>query len=139
MQFTIYTDGGSLNNPGEAAIAFLIYKDSVLLEKKAERIGTASNNIAEYTALYSALKRIKEISGSINKSDVQRITTISDSLLMVSQLNGLFKVKDASIHEILMKIRMLEAEIAVPISYKHVRREENKLADALVKKVLLRP
>lgn len=58
MNITIYTDGGSLNNPGQAAIGFLIYIDQKLHYTHSQAIGIASNNVAEYTALLTALEYV---------------------------------------------------------------------------------
>lgn len=135
MTLTIYTDGGSLNNPGQAAYAFVIYSDGKILHKQNERIGIASNNVAEYTALIRALEYIK-LHVSRYTFHVTRIDIFSDSLLMVSQVNGLFKVKNANIKDLHTKIKFLEMELGLPISYTHVLREKNEEADALVKEAL---
>lgn len=133
MSLKIFTDGGSLNNPGQAAIAYVIYLDSDIISKFSKRIGLATNNIAEYTALSEALTASKEI---IQKHSIDRISVFSDSQLMVNQLNGLYKVKDASIREMVMKIKILENELNIPISYTHVLRDKNQVADSLIKKAL---
>lgn len=135
MQLKIYTDGGSLNNPGQAASAFLIYGDGKLLHKHKEKIGIASNNVAEYTALIKALEYIKDYVSRYTLH-VTQIEIISDSLLLVSQVNGLYKVKHANIKPLHSRVKMLEMEIGLPISYTHVLREKNQEADALVKEAL---
>jgi len=157
MNLTIYTDGGSLNNPGQAAYAFLIYGDGKLIHKQNERIGIASNNVAEYTALIKALEYVKEnlrhppalshplpeggilpSEGSTPKGGgmYESIRIISDSLLLVNQVNSLYKVKNVDIKPLHSKIKMLEMELGLPISYKHVLRDKNTEADALVKDAL---
>ena len=128
MQLKIYTDGGSLNNPGKAASAFLVYKDGKLLHKHKEKIGIASNNVAEYTALIRALEYVY--------TQVKSLQVISDSQLMVRQVNGLYKVKNADIKPLHTRVKMLEMQIGLPISYTHVLREKNQEADALVKEAL---
>lgn len=133
MTLIIYTDGGSLNNPGEAAIAYAIYLDKKLVLKYSKRIGVASNNVAEYTALLEALQEVTKL---IFKHSVTEITIYSDSQLMVNQINGLYKVKNTPLHELLMKIRLLERDIAIPIKYTHVVREKNTVTDAMVKREL---
>jgi len=132
MKLTIYTDGGSLNNPGQAAYGFVVYIGKKLLHKQNERIGIASNNVAEYTALIKSLEFIREISNS----KIQSIQVISDSLLMVNQVNGLFKVKNVDIRPLHLQVKLLEIELGLPISYKHVLRDKNTEADALVKEAL---
>ena len=135
MQLKIYTDGGSLNNPGQAASAFFIYKDGKLLHKHKEKIGIASNNVAEYTALIKALEYLKKYVSRYTLH-VIRIDIISDSQLMVRQVNGLYKVKNADIKPLHTRVKMLEMQIGLPISYTHVLREKNQEADALVKEAL---
>ncbi|MDP4011759.1 MAG: ribonuclease HI family protein [Candidatus Roizmanbacteria bacterium] len=160
MNLTIYTDGGSLNNPGQAAYGFLIYEGKKLLHKQNERIGVASNNVAEYTALIKALEYVKEnlrhppafghplpeggyikdlpFEGSTPKGGgmYESIRIISDSLLMVSQVKGLYKVKNADMKPLHSHVKMLEMEIGMVVTYTHVLRDKNAEADALVKEAL---
>lgn len=133
MEINIYTDGGSINNPGPAASSFLIYINKKLVIKKAVYLGEATNNFAEYSALIFALEKTREI---VQTQKAIKIICFSDSLLMINQVNGLFKVKNKTIRDFLMKIRILEQEINIPIVYKHIPREENQKADDLVKKCL---
>lgn len=132
MILTINTDGGSLNNPGPAGIGFLIYSEGVCIHKHSEAIGIASNNVAEYTALISALSYVK---GHLT-GNVERITVYADSELMVRQVNGIYKVKNADIKPLHTKVKLLEMELGTPITYTHVLRDKNAEADALVKKAL---
>ena len=136
MKITIYSDGGSLNNPGRAASAFLIYADGKLLHKEGKYIGIASNNVAEYTGLINALTKVVELCKDGSITNLESVSCIADSELMVKQLNGLYKVKNADMRDLYMKVKMLEAEINVSISYTHVLRDKNAEADALVKKAL---
>lgn len=136
MDLTIYTDGGSLNNPGKAASAYLIYNGTSLIHKDAKYLGIASNNVAEYTALILALKRVKELQ---KKHKINSITCIADSNLMVSQLNGAYKIKHPDMRRLASEVKLLEMELGIIPAYKHVMREDNTEADALVKEVLLGP
>lgn len=136
MKLTIYTDGGSLNNPGRAASAFLIFSGTECLYKEGVYIGIASNNVAEYTGLINALTKTKEMMVTNEVSGVDSITCVADSELMVKQLNGLYKVKNADMRDLYMKVKMLEAELSVPVSFTHVLRDKNAQADALVKEAL---
>ena len=132
MELKIYTDGGALNNPGPAATAFVVYLDSKLFYKTSARIGNNTNNFAEYAAVVGALGWLIK-----NKPPgVYRATLHSDSNLLVNQLNGMFKVKNTAIREFIFKIRVLEQELNLPLIYKHIPREQNRLADSLVKKAL---
>ncbi len=133
MQLIIHTDGGSLKNPGQAAYAFTVHSGGKLIYKQNERIGIASNNVAEYTALIRALEYIKN-----NLKDITSVGVISDSELMVRQVNGIYKVKHPDIRPLHSQVKLLEMEIGHAISYKHVLREKNAEADALVKEALNR-
>lgn len=133
MELKVFTDGGAINNPGPAAIAFVIYQEGRFLHQFSSRIGKSTNNFAEYTAVVELLKWLIK-----NRPPrVDKIVLNSDSSLMVNQLNGLFKVKNPAIRDFILKIRGLEQELSTPIVYKYIPREQNRLADSLVKKELL--
>lgn len=136
MKLQVYTDGGSLNNPGQAAIAYVIYANNSLLMRRSKRIGVATNNVAEYTALIEALVNIKKL---LVKKRILLIEVFSDSQLMVNQLNGTYKIKDGNLHDLVTKVRILESEINLPIIYRHILRDKNQLADSLIKKELSTP
>ena len=141
MNIKIYTDGGSLNNPGQAASAYVIYQDNKMVEKCGKKLGIATNNVAEYTALILAFEKIKSLLSLPREAlakwgPISLISVFSDSALMVNQLNGIFKVKNGGIRELVMKVKILEQEINVPITYKYIPREQNTLADSLVKEQL---
>jgi len=132
MELKIFTDGGALNNPGPAASAFVVYSNNKLIHKSSFGIGNTTNNFAEYSAVVNALEWLIK-----NKpQEISKTTFYSDSNLMVNQLNGLYKVKNAVIREFIMKIRILQQEIGAPITYTYIPREKNSLADAMVKKEL---
>jgi ribonuclease HI len=135
MHLTINTDGGSLNNPGKAAIGFLIRNSDELLFSYGESIGIASNNVAEYTALIKALSYVLNMIS--NKSwAVESIKCIADSELMVKQLNGIYKIKNEDLRILHNKIKELINQIGVPSTFNHVLRDKNADADLLVKKAL---
>lgn len=136
MVLKIHTDGGSLNNPGPAASAFVMYLDGKEIFSEGKTIGTATNNDAEYTALINALKKVIEQQNLGTLKDVEKITVFADSDLMVHQVNGLWKIKHPAIKDYIIEIRQLEMKINLPISYTYVPREENTVADGLVKKAL---
>ncbi|QQS44516.1 ribonuclease HI family protein [Candidatus Roizmanbacteria bacterium] len=135
MNITVHTDGGSLNNPGQAAIGFHIDEGSRRIHDHSEAIGIASNNVAEYTALIRALTYLRD-KIAVKELNVERILVIADSELMIKQVTGLYKVKNPDIRTLFNQVKVLEMELGVPISYKHVLRAENSEADALVKKAL---
>lgn len=134
-KLNIYTDGGARGNPGPSAIGVHIEDEKGKeVESIGKKIGNTTNNTAEYKAVIEALFWIIE-----NKEKFSEDTIINfhlDSLLVCSQIKGLFKVKNADLRIYLFKIRELETEIKNPIFYTHIPREKNKKADALVNKAL---
>lgn len=133
MNLTVYTDGGALNNPGPAASAYLIYQGKKLLYKNALSIGVASNNVAEYSALIMALKKIDEMKKNHSFSS---ITCLADSKLLVMQMRGLYKIKHPDMKRLHAEAKILELGLRVVPVYKHIPREKNEEADALVKSIL---
>ncbi len=132
MQLDVYTDGGAINNPGPAASAFVVFQGKKIIVQEKKAIGNNTNNVAEYMAVIMALEKLPQL---INEQ-IKRIVFYSDSKLMVNQINGLYKVKAGHIREQIMKIRVLEAKINLPLVYKNIPREKNQIADGLVKEVL---
>jgi len=127
---TVYTDGGSKGNPGPASIGVVFYLDKKKILDFHQKIGTATNNDAEYQAMIKALSLIKEKKEQFGQ--IEKINFYSDSQLMVSQINGIYKVKSGKIKEYIFKIRQLEMEIGIPIVYHLIPREKNKEADKMV-------
>lgn len=130
MILKIFTDGGSKGNPGPASIGIVFYLDGKKIFTHREDIGVATNNEAEYRAVIAALERMKNKESRIK--NVEKIELYSDSQLLVKQLNGLYKVKNAKIREFILAVRILEQEIGSPIRYYQIPREKNRVADALV-------
>ena len=130
MILSIFTDGGSKGNPGPAAIGYVMYIQGKEVFKGRQDIGVATNNDAEYRALIEALKHVVKRKKQLG--EFEEIQVSSDSRLLVNQVRGLFKIKNAKIREYVLQVRMLENEIGLPISYKDIPREENTVADALV-------
>jgi len=136
MILKIYTDGGSKGNPGPSSIGGVFYLDQKKVFDFKKSIGIATNNDAEYRALIEALVNIKDQISKIKTTDqISKIEFFSDSRLMVNQVKGLFKVKNGRIREYILRIRGLEQEIKIPISYHLVPREENQEADKLVNSI----
>lgn len=127
----IYTDGGSRGNPGESALGVYVEDErGDTLAEIGKTLGIRTNNFAEYSAIAEALSWVLENKHQL--LSLNKINMFMDSQLAVSQLNGVYKVKSASLREILFSIRQKEAEIGLRITYSHVRREYNKKADKLV-------
>ncbi|MBI2598803.1 ribonuclease HI family protein [Candidatus Curtissbacteria bacterium] len=126
---TIFTDGGARGNPGPAAYGFVVKADGKIVKEAGGALGIATNNFAEYTAVIRALEFAK---GQFAGRDIK---FYMDSNLVAAQLSGLFKVKNASIRDLVFKIRQLESSFG-QITYTHVPREKNKEADRLVNEAL---
>jgi len=124
----IYTDGGARNNPGPAGIGVVLYDENKeIIETYKEYIGEATNNQAEYRALLKGLELGE-------KHAPKEVECFLDSELVVKQLNKEYKVKDQSLQFLYNQI--LDLSIFAHVSFKHVRREQNTLADKLVNEAL---
>lgn len=129
-EFFIFTDGGSRGNPGPAAIGIVIKNNlGKIIFETGERLGSATNNVAEYRAVVRALLWVVENQKILN--DV-KISFFLDSLLIYSQIVGAYKVKDSKMKELLSLVRKKEDLIKTTIFYKHIPREKNKEADRMV-------
>ncbi len=138
MELKIFTDGGALNNPGPAASAFLIYQDNKIISQGSKFLGENTNNFAEYNAViitYEEIIKLLEKQPKIKKN-LKKLIFHSDSSLLVNQLNGLFKIKNSIIRELVFKVKGLEGTVNKEIIYKYIPREQNQEADFLVKKCL---
>lgn len=132
---SIYTDGGSRGNPGEAALGTYIEDETGNeLASIGKTLGIATNNVAEYSAIIEGLSWV--LLNESRMPNLARVNFFMDSNLAASQLNGLFKVKNPGIRELVFKARQLESMIKIPIYYKHIPREQNKKADRLVNMAL---
>lgn len=127
-ELVINTDGGSRGNPGPAAIGVVISTpDGRHLESFGEYIGDTTNNQAEYMAVVRALEEA-------DKYRPSRIRFLLDSELVVKQLNGQYKVKNIELQPLHAKI--VQHIHSLDVTFKHVRREYNSLADIEVNKAL---
>ena len=127
MKIKMYTDGGARGNPGPAAVGVLIRnEDGDMLLEHGETIGRATNNVAEYRALLKGLQCAKEVGATI-------IECFLDSELVVKQLSGEFKVKNANMRKLYNEVRYQEKKFR-EVTYTHVRREQKdmRIADQLV-------
>jgi ribonuclease HI len=120
---SIHTDGAARGNPGPAAFAFVIARDGQTVAEASGCLGDTTNNIAEYTALLKALERADELGG-------RRLVVHSDSELMIKQMNGEYKVKNEGLRPLHEEARRLAGRFA-GVTFRHVRREQNKRADEL--------
>jgi len=125
----LFTDGGARGNPGPAAYGYVLEADDgTVLAAHGERIGVATNNVAEYRALVAGLEKALELA-------VPEVEVVSDSELLVKQMRGEYRVKNAALQELSIQAARIAREIG-NVSYTAVRREHNELADRLVNEAL---
>jgi ribonuclease HI len=125
----LFTDGGSRGNPGPAAYGYVLEaEDGTVLAAHGEAIGVATNNVAEYRALLAGLERAAE-------TGIDELAVVSDSELLVKQMRGEYKVKNAALRELWEEAQRTARRLGT-VTYEAVRREENELADRLVNEAL---
>ena len=129
MNARLWTDGGSRGNPGPAAFAYVLEADDgTVLDARGEAIGVATNNVAEYSALVAGLRRAVD-------AGVAELEVRSDSELMVKQMRGEYRVKNRELQTLFVEASRAAREVG-RVTYVHVRREHNELADRLVNEAL---
>lgn len=128
----VNTDGGARGNPGPAAIGVVISDGTKIIKEYGKTIGTATNNIAEYQAVVSALETLAKDLKDPKQTD---ILIRADSELIVKQLKGEYKVKEPNLAKEFLKVHNLKHSFK-SVSYLHVFREQNKEADRLVNEAL---
>jgi probable phosphoglycerate mutase len=122
--FVAYIDGGARGNPGPAGFGVRIEQlDGTLVEEFSEAIGHATNNVAEYRGLLAALDWAKS-------HGCRELHVRSDSLLLVEQMRGNYKVKNAGLQPLHAKARLLSLDIG-RVTFEHVGRSFNAHADRL--------
>lgn len=124
----IYSDGGSRGNPGPSAAAFVVLDGEIVVDQGGEYLGITTNNQAEYHGVQLGLE--KAIQRGIKQLEFR-----IDSMLVVNQLNGLYTIKNRELWPINERIQSLLKDFDTVI-FKHVPRELNTMADALVNKFL---
>jgi ribonuclease HI len=123
------TDGGARGNPGPAAYGYVLEtEDGTVLDARGETIGVATNNVAEYRALIAGLEKAVELG-------IDELEVVSDSELLVKQMQGEYRVKNEALRELNDEANSLERKLG-RVRYVAVRREHNKLADELVNEAL---
>jgi ribonuclease HI len=125
----LYTDGGARGNPGPAAFAYVLEDaDGTVLAAHGERIGVATNNVAEYRGLVAGLEKAVELA-------MTEVEVVSDSELLVKQMRGEYRVKNEALRELSLEASRLARRVG-KVAYRHVRRAQNELADRLVNEAL---
>ena len=128
-EVTVHIDGGARGNPGEAGVgAYFQDRSGAPLQSIARYIGRATNNTAEYQALLIALARARD-------AGVKHLRVFSDSELLVNQVNGRYRTTVPHLQQYLQEAIRLMREIG-RVDVAHVRREQNKEADALANEAM---
>ncbi|MDX1777572.1 MAG: ribonuclease HI family protein [Thermodesulfobacteriota bacterium] len=123
-ELTIYTDGASRGNPGEAGAGAIIYgEEGTVIKKVKKYLGTTTNNVAEYMALIIALNEALRLKGEI-------LHLFSDSELMVRQIKGIYKVRDRKMQALWREVKKLLAQF-IQYDIICIDRRKNKEADEL--------
>lgn len=129
MHAIIYSDGGSRGNPGPSASGFVIMNSRQdVVHQGGMYLGITTNNQAEYHGVRLGLEKALELG-------VKTIDFRIDSLLVVNQLNGIYEIKNRELWPINERVKELAAQFDA-ISFGHVKREFNQLADGMVNKIL---
>jgi ribonuclease HI len=129
LKLVVNVDGGARGNPGPAAIGAVVQDaNGEVLEEHGERIGIATNNVAEYRALLLGIARAAKLGAD-------ELELVGDSELIVRQVKGEYKVKDATMRELHGEVKRALRPFD-SWSIRHVRRELNTEADRLVNAVL---
>lgn len=125
----VYSDGGSRGNPGHSAAGYVIMdSNEQVIDKGGLYLGITTNNQAEYHGVRIGLERALEIGA-------KKIDFRMDSMLVVNQMNGTYKIKSKDLWPIHERIKELATKFE-KVTFSHVRREFNKLADAAVNEIL---
>jgi probable phosphoglycerate mutase len=123
-EIVAYIDGGARGNPGPAGFGVRIETpDGALVEEFSEAIGTATNNVAEYRGLLAALEWARA-------HGHRALHVRSDSLLLVQQMLGNYRVKNAGLQPLHAKAQLLTSAIG-RVTFEHVGRAKNAHADRL--------
>lgn len=129
MQISLYTDGGARGNPGHAGVGCVLFNSSGdVIKSEGEYIGETTNNVAEYRGLIKGLKLALGV-------EAVEVNCYLDSELVVKQLNGEYRVKDANLRKLFDEVLLLKSRFK-DISFNHVPRSENKIADKLVNEAI---
>jgi ribonuclease HI len=129
VKAVLFTDGGARGNPGPAAYGFVLEaEDGSMLAAHGEAIGTATNNVAEYSGLVAGLRKAIELG-------VEALELVSDSELMVKQMRGEYRVKNEGLKPLFEEAQSLARKLG-RVEYRHVKRAHNEIADRLVNEAL---
>ncbi len=130
-KIVMYTDGGSRNNPGPAAVGVFI---ETLRKQYGHFIGDKTNNEAEYEALIFGLKKIKQLVGKKKLKNIE-VECYLDSEFVTKQMNHEYKVKEKNLQGLFLQAWNLVLDFG-KVTFRHIPREKNIVADKIVNKEL---
>lgn len=130
MGIALYTDGGARGNPGPAGAGAVVLRDGVEVAHVSEFLGTQTNNWAEYEALRLGLDAATPFASG------QDVVVYMDSELIVKQMRGEYRVKDAELKKQYLAVQQRIAKSYPNITFTHVRREHNTRADELANEAM---
>ncbi len=122
------SDGGARGNPGPGGAGFVIEVDGAIVCRGGRFLGSCTNNVAEYEALIWGLENVKALGHT-------EVSAFADSELMVKQLNGVYRVKNEGLKPLFTRAQSLLRTFAKS-EVRHVRREDNKAADAMANEAM---
>ena len=124
----LFSDGGARGNPGPAGCGWTLQKEGTEIACGKKFLGVTTNNVAEYTGLIEGLRH------AINTRETN-LHCFLDSLLIVEQIRGAYKVKSQKLKPLFMEIQALIRQFDT-ISFDHIPREQNKRADELANEAM---
>ena len=120
---TVYIDGASRGNPGPAGVGYyIVSEDGQVLKRGGEFIGFASSRIAEYYALKEGIEQAIKLG-------LKSVRFVGDNLMMINQMNGIYKIKNRDLLPIYQDVQKLVKDNFEAVSFTHVKRELNQEAD----------
>lgn len=129
MKLISFSDGGARGNPGPAGVGAVLYNEkNEIIEELSRYLGETTNNQAEYRALIMALEKAKALGAT-------EMECYLDSELVVKQLNREYKVKNQDLAPLFLKVHNISLSFK-KISFHHVPREKNSIADGLANQAM---
>lgn len=134
MRFTLYADGGSRGNPGPAGSGAIIRDEAgATVVTVSEFLGTATNNVAEYTAVLRGLESLRDALGA--RAAQAEVEVYMDSMLVVRQMSGEWKLKNEGLKPLATRVHSAAASFK-RVTFAHIYRDKNADADRLANEAM---
>jgi len=121
LDIELYTDGSSIGNPGPGGAGFVAVSGSEIMEECSQNLGRCTNNFAEYSAVVAALEYYYD---TVTHSNFKNVIVYTDSMLVVNQVNGVWKVKNKALLDLYSKVVSVKSDIqkvGKSVTFKHVK------------------